>query len=79
MNSEMQKVQPALHDLRAMSHNDFAQWGVHDVAYIKLVVFNDEPGWSIHGADGTHMGLAPSRDIAFAAVRQHDLEPFSVH
>jgi hypothetical protein len=62
-----------------MTANDFAMWGMQDVAYIKRVVVNDEVGWSIHGADGTSIGLAPDRDLAFAAVRQHDLEPISVH
>ena len=64
---------------RAMSAADLASWGVPDVAYVKRVVVNDEVGWSIHAADGTHVGLASTRDLAFAAVRQHDLEPYSVH
>jgi hypothetical protein len=65
--------------LRGMSTTDFAAWGTPDVAYVKRVVVNDEEGWSIHAADGTQMGLAPTRDLAFAAIRQHDLEPVSVH
>ncbi len=64
---------------RTMSAQDFALWGMQDVAYIKRVVINDEVGWSIHGADGTNIGLAQDRALAFAAVRQHDLEPVSVH
>jgi len=75
MNKETEKTP----DLRRMSSNDLALWGMQDVAFIKRVVVNDEVGWSIHAADGSHMGLAPDRDLAFAAVRQHDLEPFSVH
>lgn len=65
--------------LRAMSASDLQNWGIPDVAFIKRVVVNDEVGWSIHAADGTHMGIATSRDLAFAAARQHDLEPHSVH
>jgi hypothetical protein len=64
---------------RSMSAQDFALWGVQDVAFVKQVIINDEVGWSIHGADGTPIGLAPERDLAFAAVVQHDLEPLSVH
>lgn len=64
---------------RSMSAQDLALWGMQDVAYIKRVVVNDETGWSIHGADGTNIGMAHDRDLAFAAVRQHDLEPVSVH
>lgn len=76
MNSDTQKT---FSDFRQMSANDLAMWGMQDVAFIKRVVTNDEIGWSIHAADGSHMGIAPNRDLAFAAVRQHDLEPFSVH
>ena len=64
---------------RAMSAQDLAVWGVEDVAYIKRVVINHEIGWSIHGADGQTIGLAHNRDQAFAAVRQNELCPVSVH
>lgn len=65
--------------LRSMSAQDLANWGMPDVAYVKRVIVNDEVGWAIHAADGTEMGFSPGRDLAFAAIRQHDLEPFSVH
>lgn len=64
---------------RDMTVADLAIWGMPDLAFVKRVRFNDEDGWSIHAADGTHMGVAPSRDLAFAAIKQHDLEPVSVH
>ena len=63
----------------AMSVTDLAHWGVPNVAYVKQVTINNEIGWAIHSADGTQIGVAPSRDIAFASVRQHDLEPQSTH
>jgi len=69
---------------RNMTASDFAQWGLPEVAYVKRIIVNDEEGhnevgWAIHAANGAQMGLAPSHDLAFAAVRQHDLEPFSTH
>lgn len=65
---------------RHMSQQDLALWGVQDVAFVKRVRLEDEQvGWSIHAADGSQMGLAPDRNTAFAAIRQHDLEPLSVH
>jgi hypothetical protein len=36
-------------------------------------------GFGIFAADGTGIGAAPSRELAFVAARQHDLEPVSVH
>ena len=64
---------------RPMSQSDFANWGLPQLAFIKRIMVDDAVGWSIHAADGTQVGLAPSRDLAFAAVRQHELEPLSVH
>lgn len=75
MNREIQKTA----DLRHMSAHDFALWGMQDVAYVRSDTVDDEQGWSIHGADGNRIGFAPDRDVAFAAVRQHDMEPLSVH
>jgi hypothetical protein len=77
MNEDSHKT--AQNPTRGMSAHDFASWGVEDIAYIKRVVTNEQVGWSIHGADGASIGLAHDRDLAFAAVRQHDLEPMSVH
>jgi hypothetical protein len=35
--------------------------------------------FAIHSADGTRVGVVGDRDAAFAAARQHDMEPVSVH
>jgi hypothetical protein len=64
--------------LREMSPQDFALVGMEQLAYIKPTVVNGVTGFSIHAADGTQIGMAPSRDIAFAAVKQHELEPVSL-
>jgi hypothetical protein len=77
MNEDFHHASPS--PSRTMSSQDFALWGLEDVAFIKRVVVNDEVGWSIHRADGANIGLAAGRDVAFAAVRQYDLEPVSVH
>ena len=58
---------------------EFAQFGMSDVAYIKPVLVNSLPAFAIHAADGTEMAVLNDRDVAFAAVRQHDLEPVSLH
>lgn len=61
------------------SARDFAAFGVDIVAYVKPVTVNGTAGYAIHAADGTPLTLVPGRDAAFAAVRQHDMEPVSVH
>lgn len=77
-NPENDTHLPAL-ALRQMSAHDFALWGVQEIAYVKPVTINDQQGWAIHAADGNALGMAPDRATAFAAVRQNELEPFSVH
>jgi len=65
--------------LSPMTPTDLARLGMNFVAYVKPIVVEDEMQFAICAADGTQMGLAPNREIAFAAIRQHELEPLSVH
>ena len=65
--------------LKNISSREFALLGMNDMAYVKRVVVNDEPGFAIYSADGTQLALVPNEDIAYATVRQNDLEPMSVH
>jgi hypothetical protein len=65
--------------IRQMSARELALFGVQDLAYVKRVIVDGVGGYAIHAADGTQIALLPDRDIAFATVRQHDLEPLSVH
>ena len=69
----------ATEKLKQLSVQDFAQLGLPNLAYVRRVVVNDEIRFAIHAADGSSMGMAPDVDVAFAAVRQHDMEPLSVH
>ena len=48
-------------------------------AYIREVLVDGSAVYGIHAPDGRLLGVAPERDIAFAAARQHQLEPLSVH
>ncbi len=58
---------------------DLENWGVNVVAYVKKVEVEGGPAYAIHAANGEPLGLAGSRDVAFAGLRQNDLEPASVH
>ncbi len=65
---------------RPMTDPDFVSYGAQHMAYVRRT--EDENGlayWSIHAADGTQMGAAGSRELALAAIRQHDLEPLNAH
>ena len=65
--------------LRQISPQDFAAMGMQHLAYIKPALVNGVSTFTIHAADGTQIGMAPNRDVAFAAVVQHELEPVSLH
>ena len=62
------------------SVRDFAMLGVGDIAYVKPVIDDGNTVFAVHAADGSEIALVKAdRDVAFAAVRQHDLAPLSVH
>ena len=62
-----------------VSQQDLASWGLNHLAYVKPTTQEGDSVYAIHAADGTQMAVVGDRDVAFAAVRQHDLEPVSVH
>lgn len=64
---------------RSLTAADLAHWGVNVVAYVKKIETEGGMGYAIHAANGEPLGLAGSRDVAFAGLRQNDLEPVSVH
>jgi len=66
--------------LRHMTVWDLAALGVADVAYVKAVsTDNGTMVYAIHAADGSELGVMADFETAFAAVRQHGMEPASVH
>ena len=65
--------------IRQMSASELALFGMQDLAYIKAVVVDGTTGYAVHAADGTQIAMLSNRDVAFVTVRQHDLEPVSVH
>ena len=65
--------------IRHMSSRELVLFGMQDLAYIKAVIVNGVTAFAVHAADGTQVTVLPDREIALATVRQHDLEPLSVH
>ena len=65
--------------LRQLSARELGLLGMNDVAYVKPVVEDGTEVFAVHAADGTRMAVIPNRDLAFAVVRQNDMEPVSVH
>ncbi len=65
--------------IRHMSSRELALFGMQDLAYVKPVLVNGVTAFALHAADGTQIAVMPDREIALATIRQHDLEPLSVH
>jgi hypothetical protein len=65
--------------IRQMSSRELALFGMQDLAYVKPVVVDGASAFAVHAADGTQVTVLPNREVAVATVRQHDLEPLSVH
>ncbi len=72
-------MEPAVVDIRKLTTDQLAQLGVSHIAYVKPVVINGTMGYAIHAANGLPMGLAEDRDVAIAAVLQHEMVPVPVH
>lgn len=64
---------------QTLSSKEFCAFGLDDVAYVKAVVIEGRNLQAIHAADGTPLTVVTARDLAFATVRQHEMEPASVH
>ena len=58
---------------------DLLRLGLTHLAYVKTRQDGDAVVYAVHAADGSELGTAEDRDVAFAAARQQGLEPMSVH
>jgi hypothetical protein len=76
-NTSVQEV--VAFDVRHLSEQQLAALGVSHIAYVKPVMVNGVQGFAIHAADGTPMAVAGDREVAVAAVMQHEMLPVSVH
>jgi hypothetical protein len=65
--------------LRQISLADLAALGLQGVAYVKPVAVDDITAYAVFAADGTQMGILPTRAAALAAIRENGLEPVTVH
>ncbi|MSP77370.1 MAG: DUF1150 family protein [Rhodospirillaceae bacterium] len=58
----------------------FRGLGAQQIAYVKAINLPDGAhAFGIFSADGKPIAAAPSFEIAQALIRQHELEPASVH
>ena len=58
---------------------DLGSFGIDDIAFIKTISVDGKKLYAIHAADGTPLTTVAEREVAIATVRQHDMDPLSVH
>ena len=68
------KIEEGRQILRNLSHQDFLDFGVNQIAYIKPVQVKGQKAYSLHAADGAALAVIDSREAAMIALRQHDME-----
>jgi hypothetical protein len=78
-STEDQAVVAAIVDIRHISTEQLAQLGLQQIAYVKPVVVNGAAAFAIHAADGTPMAIAGDREVAIAAIQQHEMVATQVH
>ena len=66
-------------DIRKLTPDQLMRLGMADLAYVKRVVVDGKTAFAIHAADGSPMALAADRDLAVAAIVQHEMSPALVH
>ena len=65
--------------LPPMSDADLAVLGLTDVAYIRAVTVDGQPGFAVYAANGNRLGVAPTDEIVRAFIREQELEVASLH
>lgn len=58
---------------------DWAAYGMRKLIYIKPVRIQAQTFHALYAADGTQLVIVEARATAEATIRQHALEPMSVH
>lgn len=75
----MMSKNPDTVDVRKMSADQLLYLGVQDIAYVKPVTADGKTRFVVCTAEGSELASFAEREVAFAACRQHDLEPASLH
>ena len=68
-----------IENVRNITVQDLALLGLQDMAYLRALTFDGAEGFGIFAANGAQLAFAPTRALAELTVREHNLEPVSVH
>ena len=65
--------------LRNINSQDFLNFGLQQIAYIRSSQENGVTSYSVHAADGTPLSMMDSLESAIVMTRYNDLEPLIVN
>lgn len=70
----------SVEQIRQITPEMLAEVGGSALAYVRPVkIDGGQQAFGIFSAAGLQMGVAPSRELAFITVRQHEMFPVNVH
>ncbi len=64
--------------LKALSSQDFKNFGLHQIAYVKPIQNKTKQGFAIYSADGEKISVTDTLEKAAVIARQKNLEPMIV-
>jgi len=67
------------HAYNTLSQSELTTFETDDVAYVKTVMIDGKVLYAVFNAEGQSLTVFDTRDLAFATIRQNDMEPISTH
>ena len=72
--------EPSARDLlKGLSNDDFLNFGIQDIAYVRAVDVEGQKAYAIHAADGTPLSVVEDEREAYILAKQNDLETTQIH
>ena len=65
--------------IRTVAARDVMDDLIDDDGELTIEIDDDDVLYSVHSSSGERLALVGSRDLAFAAARQYEMNPVSVH
>jgi hypothetical protein len=78
-NDEWDSVYETVVNVRHISSEELENLGMDELAFVKPVMTETGPAFSIHAADGRQLALTSSEALAAAMIIQNEMLPKLVH
>lgn len=78
IRSGQKQPKSAAEFLAALSHKDFLNFGVHDVAYVRSTEVEEKTMYAVHGADGSVLAVMDNEEQALASIRSNNMGAVSI-